>query len=329
MREVLERLLPLQPLFSDASTPDMRERGRLLNEGIRPWLADRAPLLNAELPFPIADLEVGSSDGIGRRSRIPWARVHSAGHSPNATSGWYVVLLPHAWGECAYLCLIQGAMDEQNEHPRPVAELERRGRWARAQLSDHLRTRPDLLHAIDLGAPKFKRAKAYEVSTALAFGYPAGAVPAESVLEADLAFLLGALSALYREEEDVPERVFLTPADRRAVRRRAVEVTSELLRDQGYEVSDMGGTRPYDLHARKPGSRVFVLARGTTEPSADIEVDLTADEAAVRPNTLLSIVTAVKVDPTTGTVSGGTPHLHHNWHPDPTRLIPLTYRYRV
>src|SRR4051812_6866466 len=114
MQSLLRDILLLQPDWTWQNTPAMQRRGVLVRRDAAQWLRERLPQLAAAVPSGIDDLEVEGRDGTGRKTEIPWVRVHSASRSPSATDGWYVVYLFSAAGDRAYLSLNQGTTRWEN-----------------------------------------------------------------------------------------------------------------------------------------------------------------------------------------------------------------------
>ena len=84
---VFERVLELQQGWDQRlTTPAMRERGQLVtNQSVQilRGMVDSVPDLTFEP-------EVRGSNGAGSANRVPWIRVYSKRHAPQATSGWYL-----------------------------------------------------------------------------------------------------------------------------------------------------------------------------------------------------------------------------------------------
>jgi hypothetical protein len=76
---------------SAAQRAEMQQRGTLIR-GLIPAAIHALLPSEGTLPFT---LRIEGSDGRGRKARVPWVRVYSEAHSPRATNGWYVGLLPH------------------------------------------------------------------------------------------------------------------------------------------------------------------------------------------------------------------------------------------
>lgn len=363
VRDILESVLRLQPEWASTNTPAMQRRGELVRRGVAGWLSERVGDINRTLPTPIDDLEVEARDATGLKSEIPWARVYSASRSPSATRGWYLVYLFDAPGTKVYLSLMQGATRWVNGEfrARPRADLRLRVDWARTALADQLRVRFAEFDDIALGARKSHLGPAYEAGSVAAFEYRLEALPDETVLEQDLAYLLAVLSELYQRVDtalDLPGEVApevadavvtgeraagrhrsrqglrLSAAERVAVERRAVELAVEHLKGLGYRVKDVGATESYDLDARRGDERLFVEVKGTTSTwHPDGEIVLTRNEVELHereyPNTMLVVVGSIALDRAgeSPRASGGVLHAVHPWQIARDRLTPITYRY--
>ncbi|AXX33615.1 hypothetical protein APASM_6250 [Actinosynnema pretiosum subsp. pretiosum] len=72
-------------------------------------------------------------------------------------------------------------------------------------MRDLLDLRPDLVTEISLDARRSQLGPAYEAGAVAGVHYPIGEVPAEDVLERDLAFLLGVPAELHHRDGRAPE----------------------------------------------------------------------------------------------------------------------------
>lgn len=360
MRDVVREILAAQREYSPDNTPAMRRRGELVRKDMTAWIRRLLPELREAAG--VDDLQVDASDGKGRRSEIPWARVHSASRSPRATDGWYVVYLFDAPGEAVYLTLMQGTTTWKGGSlvTLPSSELRARVAWARGALAPDLARRPDLLDGIDLKGRTGKRAAGYEEGTVAAFGYRADAIPSNEVLHADLASLVSVLGRLYEAVDralDLPgepapeisdaitasaraagrrgvgQGIRLTAADRLAIERHSVDRALAHLEALGYATRDVGATESYDIDAKRPGEHLHVEVKGTTSPGQEVvltknEVDLNAEKW---PNTMLIVVSGIHLDRTASPprASGGSLRVVHPWRVEAEDLTPISYRYRV
>lgn len=342
----------------------MQERGRLLRSDVVGWLREQLPVLRREAPVGTDDWQVKASDGAGNKNVVPWARLYSVAHSPQATKGWYVVYLFGAQGDRVYLSLMQGTSERKNGEfkPRPLSGLRQRAQRARGELADRLRARPDLVEGISLKARNTKLGRAYEAGTVVAFEYALDELPSDEVLRSDLIFLASVLSHLYEiaplvglADDVAPEIVDalveadrsagrarrgqglrLTAAERVAIERRAVAVATEYLTAEGYEVTDVGATESYDLDARRAGQRLYVEVKGTTTVwTSASEIIVTKNEVDLHlreyPNNMLLIVSGIALDRSAAppSASGGELQVNHPWRIVPPNLTPLTFRYLV
>ncbi|MCZ7434862.1 DUF3578 domain-containing protein [Micromonospora sp. WMMC241] len=362
MRDLLKEILRFQPDWTWRNTPAMEQRGLLVRREAAAWLHEHLPELSGLVLPAIDDLKVEGRDGTGRKTEIPWVRVHSASRSPSATEGWYVVYLFSADGEVVYLSLNQGTTRWENGvfRPRPPHELQARVDWARHLLAGDFAATPKLAEKISLKARSSDLGSGYERGNVAAFPYPVDALPSEDVLEADLRFLVSVLGKLYVAAdqalalpgEPAPEvadaltaveraagrrfgqRGFRQSAgERLAIERRAVKVACDYLIEHKYSVKDVGATQPYDIDARRGQERLFVEVKGTASDGAEViltrgEVRLHARE---HPNTMLVIVSGIALDRDSDppVASGGVLRVVHPWKIDDSGLTPIAYRYAV
>lgn len=99
----------------------------------------------------------------------------------------------------------------------------------------------------------------------------------------------------------------LSAPARRAVERRAMDVASQFLRDNGYAVRDTSATSPFDFEATLKGTQIKVEVKGTTSDRAD-GILMTANEVALhrheKGNTALIIVASIRLSEQNGAYSG-------------------------
>lgn len=197
MDQAILEVMQLQGEFSASNTEPMKRRRQVICHAIPEDL--RAQLPSMVERSGISDLQVEGSSGTGLNSAIPWVRLFSKGLSPNATDGWYLVLLFSADGARAYLSLMQGATEWLNGDfkPRPQNVLRQRAAWARDYLD-----RNDLLPdgwqpEIDLGTRYSRLSAAYENGNVVATEYTRDSIPSIEKLTIDIADGLAALKALY------------------------------------------------------------------------------------------------------------------------------------
>lgn len=362
MKDILEEVLLLQPDWQSANSPEMQRRGVLVRSEAARWLRDRLPRLAVAASSAVDDLAVEGRDGTGRKTEIPWVRIHSKRRSPSATEGWYLVYLFSALGDYVYLSLNQGTTRWENGEfkARPVRELADRVQWARDQLSASWADRNDLVSDIVLDARSSPLGSGYERGNIAAIAYALDAIPDEDVLEEDLLFMTTALGQLYvtsdralripgepaPEIEDALTAVDraagrpvrrqgsrLSAAERQVVERHAVTVARSHLEKLGYLVKDVGALKSYDLEARRDDNLLFVEVKGTT--SSGDEVILTRAEVELHqreyPRTCLMIVRGIHLDRSSSppSASGGDLRVLHPWEVHNGSLTPIAYRYLV
>lgn len=82
MRETLEQVMALQPLWTSTNTEDMARRGRFVRHDGPNWLRENLLELEASHGRPFLHLAAGGRDGTGPKSEIPWIRLFSKNYSP-------------------------------------------------------------------------------------------------------------------------------------------------------------------------------------------------------------------------------------------------------
>ena len=194
LRPIFERILELQHEWSKEYTEEMVERQQLVcDDGeavIRGWLEP-------------SGLTVDSGDGYGSKARIPWIRVHSTEHSPNATAGWYLAYLFAADGSEAYLSLNQGTTTLDPKHGtlrnKPPQVLADRVATARGLIKNQVEDEPRLVTELELHDEGGK-GRQYERGNVCAFAYPATGIPGDAQLRHDLESLLPVLKTVQQFE---------------------------------------------------------------------------------------------------------------------------------
>ena len=181
--------------------PAMDRRGKLIRDIIpdelRTWAAAQA---RASLPFR-GRLNVQGRDGTGRKTFVPWVRIHSPELSPSAQKGWYVVYLFREDGAGVALCISHGStrFDGQQFKPRSAAEAAELMTWAREHIGPEARAL-GFVDSIDLGSAQ-DLSKAYETTTAFSKTYRADGLPNDAQLAQDAEQAVGLLGQLYRAIE--------------------------------------------------------------------------------------------------------------------------------
>jgi hypothetical protein len=137
MRKEIERICQLQPYYSPDNTPEMQERGRL----IRGALVNEIRQLSTELSTALGEFGneflVEASDGIGRKTELPWVRFGCRRMSPAATEGFYAVLHFSTDGSAFHITVGCGSSKFHNGSsvPLPDKELDKQTAWARTVLT--------------------------------------------------------------------------------------------------------------------------------------------------------------------------------------------------
>lgn len=203
LKNRLTEVLELQTRYTDRDTAPMRRRGELVRNSIPSLLRDWGvwPVPDGGwVPFDVA---VHGKDGIGRKSQVPWVRIHSVQLSPSSTTGWYLVYLFAGDGGAVYLTLMHASTtaDHDSLIPRSYGELTEHVKWGERIVGGWIEDTPRLVRSIVLHAPRSKVAEAYQASTLCAFRYPVHDIPPEHELLADLRAMVVALARIY---EHVP-----------------------------------------------------------------------------------------------------------------------------
>ncbi len=359
MRESFIEVLDLQPQFSSENTPEMERRGRIIRseipEGLRGW---RALSKGAALPFQ-GRIAVHGRDGTGRKTFIPWVRIHSPELSPSAQNGWYVVFLFEPNGGGVSLCISHGStrFDGQTYVPRQPAEIAPLLAWARETIgkeavADGFTAGVDLQSNSQLG-------RAYEHTTAYSKRYSRATFPSDQEMKADLARAVGLLGSLYRQldlglgpESQPPEIAAavevanqvsrpgappqgggqgfgLTTEERKLVEMRAMTVAREWLSDNGFaQVKDTSAKASFDYTAVKGGSEFIIEVKGTT--SAGEKILITAAEIAVHrerhPQNILLVISKIELLDMRKKAIGGVVDARVGWEIGSALLEPIAYR---
>lgn len=323
MKTEIERICQLQPHYSAANTPEMQERGRLIRGGLVGEIRSLAPTLSLALGEFGDDFLVEASDGIGRKTELPWVRFCSKRMSPAATEGFYVVMHFSTDGSACHVTVGCGSSKFNNGSsvPLPDKELDKQTAWARAVVIAAFGTTEPFADVADFGAIRslprsFQRATA--ISKRIAYSDIA-ATDFEGVLveaarrlravysaqssgsdlsDADLRELEAATAIDPLRLERKRQGYGLTAQARRAVELRAMRMAEDHLRAIGYEVRDVSATMPYDLHATKGGQSIKVEVKGTTSYQTDA-ILMTRNEVSLhrieKGNTALVIVSNIRL----------------------------------
>jgi hypothetical protein len=358
MQVEMEELLLLQEEWSAQNTASMQRRGVLVRQEIPLQIRSFIPQLQSG-QIALQDLAVEGRDGTGLKTEIPWVRVYSPSRSRAATDGWYVVYLFSAFGDRVYLSLNQGTTRWEGGEfkPRPAEELADRVAWARAALG--IAERTDLGFDMSLEARRSDLGRQYELGNVAALTYQLNDIPDDQQLLADLQAMVDRLANIYVAEKTSPnvpgepapeiadalvaireaagagrrtgQGYRLDTAEKLAIERHAVDVVAAHYKGQGYRVTDVGTTKPFDLDIRLDSDRLSVEVKGTTSPGS--EVILTSGEVRHHheryPHNALAVVHSIELDRSGDDpkATGGTMHIVSPWAIAEDDLVPMAYKY--
>ena len=322
MKDALRRICELQPSYTPDNTPAMQERGRLIRHDVADYIRRLSPSLATALGRFGEDFHVDASDGIGRKTELPWVRFCSKGMSPKPTEGYYCVLHFSTDGSAVNITIGCSSSKFQNGSFVTLDddELDQRTLWARQVIQDSQGSLEPFTDSPDYGATRplplsFQRATAIVKR-----------IGVEQLGEVDLDELLvraaRCLRHVYEAESDGRD---LSPADldeleviqtvrpnsrtkgqgyglsveeRKQVENRAMELVRDWLKNEGYQVKDTSSNRPYDFEAKRDGTTMKVEVKGTTSDSPNAilmtrnEVDLHRSEKG---NTALFVVSSIRL----------------------------------
>lgn len=202
MRDEIQEILHLQREYTPVNTEPMQRRGILVRRNLPAKIRERMAEISSH--SRIDDFGVVGSDGVGRKTIIPWVRVHSKSRSPRPTSGWYAVYLFSGKGERAYLSLIQGttSWDGGELKRQPEEKLASRVRWARHSLGLTNTPPEGWTYDMKLDGPSGGLGEGYELGSVVAAEYSVSAVPEDVQLVNHLTQAMTWLETLYRLEDD-------------------------------------------------------------------------------------------------------------------------------
>ena len=356
MKETLKRICELQPLYSHKNTPEMQERGKLINTVLKNELLGLGNFLASSLGKYGSDFHVSSSDGQGNKVEAPWVRFCSESMSPNARSGYYVVIHFKKNGAGLYLTLGCGASTLKNGSIVTLSEtlLHSKTKIARRALRSTFGEIESFPDTIELGGST-QLVRSFENATVLA-----KYIPIEEIQNTDINVLLAQL-ALYLEtvyeviqstgadisaadqsqiemESSIrPKRSTrgaqgfgLTAAEKRSVELRAMAVTNEWLLKRGYRTKDTSANEPFDILATNADAKIMVEVKGTTseDPSSIL---MTANEVKLhnekKGQTALAIVSAIKLQKGDAPkATGGELDICIGWDIDDWIAVPTAFR---
>jgi hypothetical protein len=356
MWATLERICQLQPEYSAENTPAMQERGQLVRGDLKREIEALGPQLAAELgPFG-GDFIVDASDGIGRKTELPWVRFCSRHMSPSATEGFFCVTHFSTDGSAVHVTVGCGSsrFHKGSSVPLPDVELDAQTDWARQIVREHFGDTVPFDDDPDFGAKRplpvsFQRATAISHRVA----YPDIRTTDFGALYAQAAQRLRAVYAAQAQGRDLSDadqrelevsavlkprarttsrQGYGLPAPaRKAVEQQGMEVAANFLRAEGYQVRDTSASNPFDLEAELGETRIKVEVKGTTSDRADgilmttNEVDLHRLE---RGRTALIIVSSIRLSEQHGVYSatGGEVEWLLGWNIDDWLHEPIAFR---
>ena len=323
MRDLIRRICELQPSYSADNTPAMQERGALVRDTLRTAIQGLQPALSASLQTFGADFDVDASDGIGRKTELPWVRFYSRSMSPKPTEGFYCVTHFSTDGSAVHVTVGCGSSRFHNGSsvPLPDSELDAQTSWARRVVIEEFGTVAPFDDQPDFGARRplpisFQRATA--ISKRISFGdipfadfnglyvlaaerlrsIYAAQVAGRDLSDADLSELEIAATLKPRKTAGYRQGYGLPAAARRAVELRAMAVAEAWLSANGYGVRDLSSFQPFDFVASKSGKEIKVEVKGTTSDRVDAilmtrnEVELHRRELG---RTALVIVSSIRL----------------------------------
>jgi len=141
---------------------------------------------------------VQASNGAGNYAMVPWVRLFDIRMSPNARTGWYIVLLFAKDGQRVYLSLNQGTSELSKQE---VASRASRAREERLSGDVNALLAKNFMTEIELGQGGL--ADGYVAGNVIAKRYGLNEVPNDELLLNDLEALLPLLKKLYEDNEEI------------------------------------------------------------------------------------------------------------------------------
>lgn len=356
MHEALTRICELQPAYSSQNTPEMQERGDQLRHSVKPALEALKYRISPRMGRFGDDFHVDASDGIGRKTELPWVRFCSKMMSPKPTEGFYFVMHFSTDGSAVHFTIGCGSSRyERGEFVvLPDREIDRQTEWARGVIREQFGTLSPFDDIADFGA-KRPLPKSFERATALS-----KRVVYDELMTTDLELLIelaaerlaaiyGAqsagrdLSAADIEEAEIEATIRpvrnggrrqgygLSAPERRAVELQAMQIATRHLEDQGFAVYDRSASNPFDLEAVKNGVEIKVEVKGTTSEFADA-ILMTRNEVnlhrAEKGATCLIVVSSIRLKKSGDkpTAEGGNIEVLMSWDVDEWQLEPTVFR---
>jgi len=334
----------------------MRERGRL----IRRVLADELRALEKALATALGpfggDFFVEGSDGITRKTELPWTRFCSKEMSPRPTDGFYVVLHFSTDGSGVNITVGCSSSRFQNGSsvPLPLEQLDKRCEWARQIVLESRTNLEPFTDTNDFGA-RARLPKSFERASAIVKKIAYDDIE-DDVVERHLIEAAGMLRVIYVAQsqgrelspadqselsiQDITRPASkaskgqgygLTAAERVAVELRAMDIAESWLRSEGYKPKNTAAKKPYDFEATKNDQILYVEVKGTTSDKADA-IGMTHGEVALhqheKGHTALMLVTGIRLDreQTPPRASGGILETLIGWDIDEWLIKPTAFR---
>nr|WP_281409030.1 DUF3578 domain-containing protein [Mesorhizobium sp. WSM4303] len=302
------------------------------------------------------DLLIDASDGIGRKTELPWIRFCSRKMSPNPTEGFYCVTHFSTDGSAVHVTVGCGSshFHKGSSVPVPDHELDEQTDWARRVVVEEFGTIAPFDDLADFGARR-RLPISFQRATAISHR-----VPYSDIRNTDFSKLFEQaaqrLRSIYdaqsigRDLTDADQReleiaAVLNPLDqvgsrqgyglsapaRAAVEKRAMDIAAEFLRSAGYAIHDTSASSSFDYEATRSRKRIKVEVKGTTSDRAD-GILMTANEVELhrqeKGNTALLIVSSVRLSERHGAylASGGKVEWLLGWDIDEWLQEPTAYR---
>lgn len=356
MKAALKRICELQPSYTDTNTPEMQERGHQLRHILRPAIKDLEDVLAPALGEFGNDLLVDASDGIGRKTELPWVRFSSGRMSPKPTEGFYCVIHFSTDGSAVHVTVGCGSsrFHKGSSVVLPDEELDAQTAWAKSIVLENLHTLEPFSDPPDFGA-KRPLPKSFQRATALS-----KRVPYEQIDQTDIEGLLVAAAERLRliysaqlagrdltpaDQDELAITSIIAPthaagsrqgfglpaAAKRQVELRAMVAAKAWLLAEGYSVKDRSANHPFDFEATRDGVSLKVEVKGTTSDRADA-VLMTANEVALHLSeqgaTALIIVSGIRLTRADEAylAEGGAVEPHIGWNIQEWLLEPTAYR---
>lgn len=358
--DTIREIIELQANWSAGNTPKMQRRGVLIRDTLPAEIASFRDEIAIDSGLAADDIGFEGRDGSGRKTAIPWTRIHSIERSPTPRHGWYVVLLFPPSADRVYLCLMYAATvwTGADFKPKPESEVRPLIDWCRGLLAPYFFSEPKLLSEISLGK-KGKLGKPYEDSTACAIKYDLSDLPSSADLKSDIKLFSVMLGKIYRAQSfgltpNAAEEMLassqtelsalldgrskgnaqgflLNAQERRVIELHAMDLARKHLVKEGYHCTDTSASLPYDFLARKATSSIVVEVKGTTSRGASIF--LTANELEIHkashPDNCLIVVHSIELHRENGGAchaTGGVLVEHRSWDVGAVAIKPLAYQ---